>query len=316
LSPRSILVTGASGFIGTHVTRGAIEKGWRVTAAVRSAAQAQRLRATFAADGERLKVRDGYDLFDPNSVTALFENGPYDAVVHAAAFAPQARVVALSDLIAGDVAGTIQLAEASTRPHASRFILLSSALVYGSHAGARRECEPIAPRDPYGIAKAMSANACAYLSRQGLAVSELRLFNVYGPGDRPPRLVPYCIENAIAGRPIEVLRDKELRDFVHVSDVVRAIFAAAGGLLPTGPTNVATGNATSIGDVARMVVELTGSSSALVTPAKQTGPHTALHGCTDRLSQYGLKPLTALADGLADTIARKRQKPARENTRV
>ena len=147
-----------------------------------------------------------------------------------------------------------------------------------------------------------------YRDVHGMNVTELRLFNIYGTGDRPPRLIPSCIEAAIGGAPVKLTAGTQKRDFVHVDDVVRAVLGAADKSLPADIYNVATGVGTSITDVAKMTVSLAGSKSDIQTGTipPRANEYMNLTGDNTRLAAFGLAPKISLKDGLLKTIKETR----------
>jgi UDP-glucose 4-epimerase len=166
----NILVTGATGKVGSRLARRLAQRGDRVRALVRDAARAESLRA----DGVELAVGD---LLQLDSLRAAARG--IDAVVHCAAFfrgATPEQAHAVNDL------GTQQLAAAARSAGGGRFIFLSTGLVYGSNGGRPAgEDDPCAPTAAYPVSKLAAERFL--LAAEGLDVRVLRLPFVYGDGD-------------------------------------------------------------------------------------------------------------------------------------
>jgi UDP-glucose 4-epimerase len=102
---------------------------------------------------------------------------------------------------------------------------------------------------------------------RGLDVAVLRLANVYGPRDRG-RVIPIFLENAVSGVPLKLNGGEQMIDFVWIEDVVDALCRAGLGAKLPGPVNIGSGKGTSIRELARRTLELTGAASRVeVAPA-------------------------------------------------
>jgi nucleoside-diphosphate-sugar epimerase len=165
-----ILVTGATGKVGSRIVRNLARRGDLVRALVRDLGRAETLRA------ERIELARG-DLLDEASLVAAVDG--VDAVVHCAAFfrgATADEAHAVNDL------GTQHLAEAARRASVRRFVFTSTGLVYGPNGGRlAQEDDPCAPVDAYPLSKLAAERFL--LALEGLDVRVLRLPFVYGDGD-------------------------------------------------------------------------------------------------------------------------------------
>ncbi|WP_164006933.1 NAD-dependent epimerase/dehydratase family protein [Pyxidicoccus trucidator] len=165
-----ILVTGATGKIGSRLTRRLAERGYQVRALVRDPTRAAALKEA------RVELAQG-DLLDVDSLAATVRG--VDAVVHCAAFfrgATPEQAHAVNDL------GTQHLASAARAASVKRFIFTSTGLVYGSNGGRlAREDDPCAPTAAYPVSKLAAERFL--LALEGLDVRVLRLPFVYGDGD-------------------------------------------------------------------------------------------------------------------------------------
>lgn len=300
--PLDIVVTGATGFIGAHAVAGAVASGHRVTAAVRNRTGVWRLEALGCSHG--VGFVEGFAAGDAAALDRLFAGRRVDAVIHAATGSSRPGERTAGDLLHETIDDIAGLCETAMRHNCPRIVLFGSAIAYGASPKPHREDEPLRPAQPYGLAKAVLGEIGSYYARKGLGVVELRPFNVYGPLDLPPRLVPYCVERALAGEPAELAGGNQKRDFVHVRDVARAALAAAEGELPSGVYNVATGVATPVADVAAMVYAAAGIAPARLarTAAARHDAHESLAGSPEKLAAFGLAPRIALEAGIAEVV--------------
>jgi nucleoside-diphosphate-sugar epimerase len=252
---QSILVSGAKGVIGTLLWQALAGSGWRV----------QPFDIAFAhgtAGHGDIRERPTLD-------SAVLD---CEGIIHLAA---------VSRVISGErdpdacqtvnVDGTRILVEAAAASARRPWIIfMSSCQVYGS---APRlpvvESDPIAPVNNYGRSKAAAEDLLAKARAKGLETVTFRLPNVYGSvRDYPDRAVPAFVQGALRGDPLHVTGASQVFDFLHVSDVGRGIVRAAQ-LLASGtrdlPTmNLATGRATTLGELASLAKELAASDSPVV----------------------------------------------------
>ncbi len=301
-----ILITGASGFVGGHVTEILREAGHDVAGLD--------LRPRRPADPDAPPVVAG-DVRDGATLDRVLDG--VDAVVHQAA--KVGLGVDVSDLpgyASINVLGTAELLAAMARHGVGRLVLASSMVVYGEggydcpehdrvRPGPRAEADlaagrfeprcprcaspltwaavgedtPPDPRNAYATTKLAQEHLAANWAREtgGVAVA-LRYHNVYGP--RMPRDTPYSGVAAIfrsaleSGRPPRVFEDgRQTRDFVHVRDVARANLAALGGGAPGAltPYNIASGTPHTVGEMAAALADAHGGPSPRVTGEYRLG---------------------------------------------
>ena len=214
-----LLITGASGFIGSHLVRQALEAGYEVWAAVRKDSDKTRLEK----QGVKLLEVDYYDeeqLFGAlNSVRPLEDGGPqWDYVIHNAGITKTARLEEFAEVNAEH---TRRLLHALSRlsEHPKRFVLMSSLSSYGNVAGPDEALHAELPQKPntrYGRSKCLAEH---YTEQSGLPFTILLPTGVYGPGDKDYLIALQSIArgiNAMSG-----LR-KQYLTFVYGGDVARA----------------------------------------------------------------------------------------------
>ena len=251
---RRVLVTGGAGFIGHHLVRTLLARDYDVSV-LDDFSTGYREALPKA---PRLRVVEG-DVCDAAAVTEALTG--CDAVAHLAALVSVPEVTEKPGRAwEGNVRASLALWQMTKAAGVDRFVFASSSAVYGDGSGsACREYDGLAPRSLYGAQKAAVDEAIRSASdgeTQGVA---LRLFNVFGPGQKPngpySSVITAFAEGVRAGAPLRIDGDGEqTRDFVHVSDVAE-FFARA--LAPDfergGAWNVGTGRAITIRKLAACV---------------------------------------------------------------
>ena len=261
---RRVLVTGGAGFIGSHVVDALISAGDEVHVLD----DLSKGMVTNLPDDVRLHVSDIADV----SVSRLFRDVRFDAVVHCAAQTNVMRSISEPDLDRHiNVDGLQRVLDAAADTGVRRFVFISSGgAVYGETAEPANELTAPQPDNPYGEHKlqgeAMVAAAAA------LASVTLRLSNVYGTRQRSDAeggVVSIFTDRLAAGLSIGVYGDGEqCRDFVHVADVVSAIILALNDDSMRGTWNVGTGTATTVNEVARAMLVAFGGGTIERLPAR------------------------------------------------
>lgn len=296
------VVTGGCGFIGSHLVDALLRAGHRVTV-IDDLSSGRRTNLD-----PRARLIEA-SIADPKALTAAMEGA--DACFHLAAIASVTRSISawgLSSQI--NLLGTVNVFEACAA-NATPVIYASSAAVYGTPAALPlTEAAQTRPVSPYGVDKlaaewhARAGGACLGLRSVGL-----RLFNVYGPRQDPASpysgVISIFIREAMAGRPLAIDGDgSQTRDFVHVSDVVRALIAARGAARAAAPVfNVACGREIAIADLAAQILRLARTPSTIIRRAARNGDIGRSWGDASALAQaVGWEPTTALESGLRELL--------------
>lgn len=234
-----VLITGAAGFIGSHLAERLLAQGRRVVCLdsfdpyYDRAQKEANLREALA--GRAAPFVEG-DVRDGALLRRVMEEHGVGAVVHLAA-RPGVRPSLAEPLPYVDinVAGTVAVLEACRAAGVTRFLFASSSSVYGESGGLPvPERAPLRPLSPYAASKAAAEQLCyTYARLYGISMVVLRFFTVYGPRQRPDMAIRRFTELIDAGREIEVYGDgSSRRDFTYVSDVVDGVAACLD--LPPG----------------------------------------------------------------------------------
>lgn len=309
------LVTGAAGFVGSHVVEALLSEGWEVTAVDRFsdyyAERVKRENLTTASTHPRFVLREE-DL-------ATADVGPLvdgvDVVFHLAA---QAGVRAswgsdFATYLQDNITATQRLLEAvASLGDPPRVVYSSSSSVYGNaERYPTSEDDLPAPHSPYGVTKLAAEHLCRlYGANLGIHTVSLRYFTVYGPRQRPDMAFHRLCEAALGGEPFPMLGDgSQIRDFTYVTDVVRANLAAAIADVPSGTfVNVAGGTQISLREVIDFIGSLAGHEVPVIQKASQRGDVRRTGGSTERArARLGWQADVTIEEGLASQFDHARR---------
>jgi nucleoside-diphosphate-sugar epimerase len=300
------VVTGAAGFIGSHLAQALAAAGHQVLAVD------ARSRGASPANLAEL-ARTGITLTDCDLVTGdLAPLAEADAVLHLAG-RPGVRTSfgsGAADTERDNVTATARLLDAcaATRP---RFVLASSSSVYGDADRPCTEDDPIDPRSPYARSKSDAEDLARRVAGD---VVILRYFSVYGPRQRPDMAFHRFIEAGLAGSPAPLYGDGgQSRSFTFVGDVVDATIRAATTPLPNGTIlNVGHPVTVRLRDALDRIGTLLGAPPPLVPKDPAPGDVTRTWAGTDRATGLlGWTATTDLDEGLTEQIAWHRRKRSR-----
>lgn len=305
----SVLITGAAGFIGSHLTQRCLEEGHRVRGI-------DCLTSYYAEELKRenlARIKDpGWEFIEADLVeldlTSALEG--VEIVYHLAA-QPGVRASwgqAFEVYVTSNVTALQRLLEASTASgRVDRFVFASSSSVYGdAERLPTSEEASLQPISPYGATKVLGEHLCRLYNRSyALPTVVLRYFTVYGPCQRPDMAFNKLIRAAINNDEIVVYGDGEqTRDFTFVADAVAGTVAAAAYGHPGSVYNLGGGSRTSMNQVLDMIAELTGQQLNVRRVEAQAGDARDTAADTNRArAQLGFSPSHSLREGLAEQIA-------------
>ncbi|MBA2444148.1 MAG: dTDP-glucose 4,6-dehydratase [Nocardioidaceae bacterium] len=225
-----LLVTGGSGFIGSHYVRTVLADAWglgipdQVTVIDKLTYAGNLANLAPVEDDQRLSFVQG-DILDAALVDQLMATT--DVVVHFAAESHVDRSInSAAEFVMTNVVGTQTLLESARRYDISKFVHISTDEVYGSiSSGSWDESQPVQPNSPYSASKASSdLFARAYHRTHGVPVTITRCSNNYGAYQFPEKVIPLFVTNLLDGLTVPLYADgANVRDWLHVDDHCRAI---------------------------------------------------------------------------------------------
>ncbi len=297
LEPPSLLVVGG-GFIGWNVAKEGIRRGWRV-------------------DSIALKLPDNSykvpgvnyiaaDITIPESLVRITSE-QYDYVINVGGYIEHARfITGGQSIIQSHFNGLLNLVERLDWSHLKRFIQIGSSDEYGNAPAPQNEMLRELPISPYSLGKVASTHFAQMMHRtEGLPFAVLRLFLVYGPGQKKTRFIPQIISGCIDDENFPTSAGDQIRDFCYVDDVVRAIYMVFGSDSSNGQIlNVASGSPISIRNVIQMVCELTKKGRPQFGKIDyRNGENMSLYADINKIRKLvGWHPEVGLEAGISRTI--------------
>ena len=305
MSGQRVVVTGGAGFLGSHLSEALLDRGDEVVVL-------DNLVTGSVDNIEHLFGRKGFTYVQHDVSTYVWVPGPVDVVMHLASPASPKDYLEkpIQTLKVGSLGthNTLGLAKAKD----ARYFLASTSEVYGDpevHPQPETywgHVNPVGPRGVYDEAKRFAeAMTMAYHRYHGLEVRIVRIFNVYGPRLQilDGRVVSNFLMQALLGKPLTVYGDgTQTRSFCYVDDEIRGFLALLDSDL-TGPVNIGNPSTEStVLELARTVIEVTGSSSEIVFEALPVDDPTQRRpDITIARDQLGWEPEVSLRDGLERT---------------
>lgn len=306
-----VLVTGAAGFIGSHLVETLVRQGARVRAFVRYNAGHRTGNLELLPPDVRAEVEIIFgDLRDMDAVTQAMRG--MEQVYHLGA------VITIPysyqhprEVLDVNVGGTLNVLLAARDLGVPGVAIASTSEVYGTaQVEPIDETHPLHPQSPYAASKAAAdALAISFHAAYGLPVRIVRPFNTFGPRQSARAVIPTIISQALTCAEVRLGALHPTRDLTYVSDTVRGFLLAMASPGAVGrPVNLGTGRSITIGDLARLIIQLVGRDVPLVSEAARLRPETSevLRLRSDnRLARelIGWEPQVSLEEGLQRTIA-------------
>ncbi|HET9516550.1 MAG TPA: UDP-glucuronic acid decarboxylase family protein, partial [Actinoplanes sp.] len=307
-----IAVSGGAGFLGSHLCEALLDRGDEVVCLDDFSTSAPENVAHLAG-------RSGFTLIEADVSVEVPIGGSVDAVAHLASPAspPDYHRRPLQTLAVGS-RGTEHLLQLAHRSGA-RFVLASTSEVYGDplvHPQPEQywgNVNPVGPRSVYDEAKRFAeALSTAYRRTLGVDVGIVRIFNTYGPRMRAcdGRVVSSFITQALNGDPLTCYGDgTQTRSFCYVDDLIRGIVAMIDSA-EAGPVNLGNPTEFTVGELAEIVLRLTGSSSTVEYHPLPTDDPTRRKPVIDRAREVlGWEPTVQLQEGVRRTVEWFSQRP-------
>ncbi len=307
---RRTLVTGAGGFIGSHLLEQLVAAGADVTAFVRYTSQRDLGMLRFVPSDLRdeIEVVAG-DLRDPEAITRVSHGT--DSVFHLGALiAIPYSYLHPTEVAEVNVMGTVNVLNAARSAGVRRFVHTSTSETYGtSITGSINEDHSLQPQSPYSASKiGADALAHSYWTSFDLPVATLRPFNTYGPRQSGRAVIPTIIGQALAGGPVRLGSLTPTRDFTFVTDTAAAFIAIADCDDAVGRVlNAGSGQEISIGDLAQRILTRMELDLEVLSTEERERPETSevfrlLSDSTLAKDLLGWQPTVSLDDGLDSVI--------------
>ncbi|MET0390667.1 MAG: SDR family NAD(P)-dependent oxidoreductase [Polyangiales bacterium] len=306
---KSVLVTGAAGFIGSHVVEALLDRGDHVIGI-----------DNFDADGEpRRKHRNvaeimdhpaaerfvmyEMDIRDASALLALCQKHRPDAIVHLAALAGvRTSIRQCRRYFDVNVNGSLALLEAARETRVGQLVFASTSSVYGN-GDAQPLVESVAcdrPLSPYSASKrSVELIGAAYHHLHGLHFTALRFFTVYGPRNRPDMMAYKLLESITRGQCVPLYNGGLLhRDWTYVKDIAAGVVAAVDRPLGYEAINLGRGEAVLLKDFVSRLEDLAGDRAQLIDEPAPLADVVYTHACIDKArALLGYTPTTSVHEG-------------------
>jgi NAD dependent epimerase/dehydratase len=311
LSGKKVLVTGAGGFIGSHVCEALLETGAAVTAMIHYSSRSDYGNLEFLAPQHKAALQVVAGNIEDSAVVARQVKGK-DVVFHLAALIaiPYSYVAPIS-YVKTNIEGTLNVLEAARNFAVERVIHTSTSETYGTAIYTPiDEKHPLQGQSPYSASK-IGADKIAesYALSFNLPVVTIRPFNTYGPRQSARAVIPTIISQALTRDEIRLGSLEPVRDLSYVKDTAQAFIKLAEAENLNGELlNIGAGKGISIGELAQTILELMNCAKPVVQEETRVRPEKSEVFkliCDNRkaLEKAGWKPQYSLRQGLAETIA-------------
>jgi NAD dependent epimerase/dehydratase len=315
---KTVLVTGAGGFIGSHLVERLLEEGTDVTALVHyNSRNDWGMLEGVARGGESLEIIPG-DVTDARAVRSCTEGK--DVVFHLAALigipysyrAPESYV-------ATNIRGTLNVMQAALDTGVSRIVHTSTSEVYGTAQYTPiDENHPLQGQSPYSASK-IGADKIAesFYCSFDLPVATIRPFNTFGPRQSTRAVIPTIITQALTSDTVRLGSLDPVRDLTYVADTVSAFLRIAESPAAIGETvNAGSGKGVTIGDLARMILNAVNPEATIITDHARVRPGksevmTLICNNEKARTLIGWKPSYTLEEGINLTITWMKEHLAR-----
>jgi nucleoside-diphosphate-sugar epimerase len=330
---KRVLLTGASGFIGSQAVGLLVQRGFEVHAVSsrelpaaggpggRGGSDGPVCRSDFGpepsvpAAGQSGVSWHRADLLVQDAAMALVERVQPTHLLHLAWYAEHGRFWTSTENLCW-VEASLRLLRAFGEAGGERAVMAGTCAEYDWSVSGRyvEESSRLAPRTLYGASKhALESVARAWCEQVGISFAWGRIFFLHGPGEHPERLVPSVARAVLSGEPAPCSHGRQLRDFLYSADVAGA-FAALLDSPVVGPVNIGSGEPVSVAEVVRLVAAAAGGPQLvrLGALAAREGEPAELVGDAARLrEQVGWTPRLTLSQGLERSVAwwRERREP-------
>ena len=307
---KKVLVTGAGGFIGSHLCEALLDQGAEVTAMLHYNSRGDWGNLEFLPDMHKEAVRVTAGNIEDSSFVDRQVNGK-DVVFHLAALIgiPYSYMAPFS-YVRTNVEGTINIMEAARKYGVHRVIHTSTSEIYGTAIYTPiDEKHPLQAQSPYSASKIGGDKVAeSYFLAFDLPVTIILPFNSYGPRQSARAIIPTIVTQALSQKEILLGSLNPVRDLTYVRDTVQGFIRGAVTGLTVGKTiNIGFGKGITIGDLAKTILSLMGCDKPIVLERNRIRPEKSevlelVCDNTKAIELTGWKPEYSLEEGLTETI--------------
>jgi nucleoside-diphosphate-sugar epimerase len=298
------LVTGATGFIGSHLARRLINEGWKVNVFVRESSDFWRIRDI----SRKLKIHI-VDLRSREQVSNALNSINPEYIFHLAIGGVYGGTTLTDyELFESNLVGTVNLIESAKQISYKALIVTGSSGEYGMKSDVMKESDVCEPANVYGITKyASTLYSILAAKNNSKPIVVLRPFSPFGPGEVTTRLVGYAITNALKSADLALANPDSVRDFIYVEDLIDAYLQCAplADKYKGEIFNIGSGKETSIRRIVEKILELTGSKSKIKWNSQTSRPGESSRWQADVSKAKELlkwEPKHTLEEGIRKTI--------------
>jgi nucleoside-diphosphate-sugar epimerase len=304
LKGERVLVTGASGFIGSQVVRRLLDEGAEVHALTSVVSSVYPIRLVELR--EHIQLHEG-SLGDRSAMDAVATAARPSYVFHLGAYTHVGKSwQRVDECIQTNIQGTVNLLQALAGNYA-RFIYTGTSEIYGDVDVPFREDGPVNPVSPYSVSKYAGERYCKMFHQSyGWPIVRVRPFNAYGPRQSPDRVIPEIVTRAIRKQPLRMTQGRQTREFNFVDDLADGFLALATTDGIEGELfNLGGGEEIAMRDLATTILDLMDNPIEPEFGALPERPTEIwrMYCDNDRIRQRtGWAPKTSLKEGLRRTI--------------
>jgi len=299
---RRVLITGATGFLGSHLTRRLLWLGAEIYVFVRPSSKHDRIADVLP----QLHVIKN-DLLDSVSVRDGVNQADPEVVFHMAAFGVDRPLDDPKNAALVNIMGVVHLLEAVRERELRRFIYTGTCYEYTGDQSPVGPDSNMEPTNIYAATKSSGALVCqAYRRTYGLPLIIIRPFQGYGPWQGTRLLIPYLITSLLKGKIVKLTSGKQVRDYVFVDDVVCGMLLGAENECAIGESfNLGSGKGIQVRSIVERVLNLLDGNTRVEFGAVPHRPSEIWSLWSDNLRAnelLGWHPMTTLDDGLKKTV--------------
>ncbi|MCU1594787.1 MAG: hypothetical protein JWO12_2179 [Frankiales bacterium] len=300
-----VLVTGATGFLGSHLVRRLLDEGADVHALTSTVSSVYPQRLLPLRD--RLSLHEG-SLTDRSAMDAVASAVRPRLVFHLGAYTHVGKSWnRVDECVQVNVQGTVNLLQALVPYGFDKFVYTGTSEIYGDVAVPFQEDGPVNPISPYSVSKYAGERYCRMFHQgKDWPIVMVRPFNAYGPAQSPDRIIPEIIVRALRGQRLAMTQGRQTREFNFATDIAAGFLAAGLNGKPGRLYNIGCGEEVSMADLATTILRLMGDPIVAELGVLPDRPTEIWRMCSDASrarEELGWAPVVSLEEGLRQTIA-------------